>query len=279
MVWREQGQSQEDQRTFDSQKQQEASQTLTEIPSQSDLEYELRVQQYVELVRTGTGPKFLEALAYARKHLSGTAHAALGMQAAALLAFDRSTTTERYASLFSPDRWAALADAFLETHHALFSLPSRPLLHIALTAGLSALKTPACHSRFVSPSSGLAGMASPAHGLDRGDENDGDMGDGGDELDSDDVVTVPSAFASLSTPVCPICSTELNRLARNVPYAHHTKSNVENDPVVLPNGRIYGRERLERLNEKLGTPEGLVRDPVEPDRVFEWTQVEKVFIS
>jgi macrophage erythroblast attacher len=233
-------------------------------------------------VRAGTPAKFLEALIYARKHLSGTAHAALGMQAAALLAFDSSTKTDRYASLFSPDRWAILADAFLETHHALFSLPSRPLLHIALTAGLSALKTPACHSRFVSPSSGLGGMASPAHGLDRSDvdaDSDGEMGSAEDGQDSDTMVTIPSAVASLSTPVCPICSTELNRLARNVPYAHHTKSNVENDPVVLPNGRIYGRERLEKLNEKLGTPEGLVRDPVEPDRVFEWSQVEKVYIS
>jgi macrophage erythroblast attacher len=47
---------------------------------------------------------------------------------------------------------------------------------------------------------------------------------------------------------------------------------------VLPNGRIYGRERLERLNEKLGTPEGLVRDPVDPSKVFEWSEVRRVFI-
>jgi len=79
--------------------------------------------------------------------------------------------------------------------------------------------------------------------------------------------------------VCPICSTELNELARNVPYAHHTKSYVENDPVVLPNGRIYGRERLRRVNEKVGTPVGKVRDPTDLGVMFEERAVKKVFIS
>ena len=64
-------------------------------------------------------------------------------------------------------------------------------------------------------------------------------------------------------PVCPICSTELNDLARNVPYAHHTKSYMEEDPVVLPNWRVFGRERLRVLNEKLGTRKGRVRDPTD----------------
>jgi macrophage erythroblast attacher len=88
-----------------------------------------------------------------------------------------------------------------------------------------------------------------------------------------------SNASSSTTTVCPICSTELNELARNVPYAHHTKSYVENDPVVLPNGRIYGRERLERVNEKVGTPAGKIRDPTDLGNVFERASVRKVFIS
>lgn len=82
------------------------------------------------------------------------------------------------------------------------------------------------------------------------------------------------AFASL----CPICSTELNELAKNVPYAHHTTSHVEPDPVVLPNGRVYGTERLKAWNEKVGTREGWVVDPVGGE---EWpeSQMRKVFIS
>jgi len=78
--------------------------------------------------------------------------------------------------------------------------------------------------------------------------------------------------------ICPICSTELNELARNVPYAHHTKSYVEPDPVVLPNGRIYGRRRLEEVNEKVGSRDGEVRDPMDLGTVFGWDDVRKVFI-
>lgn len=81
------------------------------------------------------------------------------------------------------------------------------------------------------------------------------------------------------TSVCPICSTELNELARKVPYAHHSKSWVENDPVVLPNGRIYGRERLMAVNEKLGVDVGKIRDPTNPWQEYDQKWVKKVFIS
>jgi macrophage erythroblast attacher len=144
-------------------------------------------------------------------------------------------------SLYSPTRWTHLSHLFLSTHHTLYSLPPRPLLHIALSAGLSALKTPSCHSAFTA-SSGNA--------------------------------------SSATTSVCPICSTELNELARNVPYALHSKSIVENDPVVLPNGRVYGRERLKGFNEGVGVEEGFVRDPVEGvgGRMWREEEVKKVFI-
>jgi macrophage erythroblast attacher len=177
---------------------------------------------------------------------------------------------------------------FLETHHTLFTLPQKPLLTIALSAGLSALKTPACHSRFVSPSSGLNSSTSPKpHYTSGGDPYDSEDITMSMSLDSITALEAnetsqhitPSIGASLQTSVCPICSTELNKLARNVPYAHHSKSHVENDALVLPNGRIYGRERLERTNEKLGAPKGVVRDPVDPSVTFAWDEVRKVFIS
>lgn len=141
--------------------------------------------------------------------------------------------------MYSQTRYAQLAHQFLKTHHELYALPSQPLIHIALSAGLSALKTPACHS---------------VHALQ------------------------PNTLTG--APVCPICSTELNDLARNVPYAHHTKSYMEEDPVVLPNGRVFGRERLRMLNEKLGTRKGKVRDPTDAQGT-EWGdyEVKKVFIS
>lgn len=143
-------------------------------------------------------------------------------------------------NFYARERYDFLADLFTSTFQKTLSLPASPLLHIALSAGLSALKTPSCHS---------------AHAL--------------------------AATANTGAPVCPICSTELNELARNVPYAHHTKSIIEDDPVVLPNGRVFGRERLKRLNEKLGTRPGWVRDPTDPGKSTEWEewQIKKVFIS
>jgi macrophage erythroblast attacher len=143
--------------------------------------------------------------------------------------------------MYSPSRYIDLANNFLRTHHELFSLPTQPLLHIALSAGLSALKTPACHSLHALKPSTLTGA-----------------------------------------PVCPICSTELNELAQNTPYAHHTKSYMEDDPVVLQNGRVFGRERLKMLMAKIGMEDGLVRDPTEKDgNIWKWDDqnVRKVYIS
>ncbi|KAF1351662.1 protein FYV10 [Lizonia empirigonia] len=210
----------------------------------SMLEFELRLQQYIELVRQGHKrgeAKLVEARAHAKKYLSGSGDFELLGRAAGLLAYRPWDEVEPYASLYSASRWAHLASLFLTTHHTLYSLPPRPLLHIALSAGLSALKTPACHSAFTSSSANAS---------------------------------------SSTTTVCPICSTELNELARNVPYAHHTKSIVENDPVVLPNGRIYGSERLRAFNEKVGTEKGWVRDPVagKTEELWKESEVRRVFV-
>jgi macrophage erythroblast attacher len=63
-----------------------------------------------------------------------------------------------------------------------------------------------------------------------------------------------------------------------VPYAHHTKSYVESDPVILPNGRIYGRERLLEMGRKVGTVgEGRVKDPTTGD-LYRQQDMKKVYI-
>jgi macrophage erythroblast attacher len=149
--------------------------------------------------------------------------------------------TEISQTLYSRNRYDELSTMFMHTHQELFSLPPIPLLQIALSAGLSALKTPACHSQ---------------HAL--------------------------AVTANTGAPVCPICSTELNELAKSVPYAHHTTSSMEDDPVMLPNGRVFGRERLQLLNEKLGVKKGRYRDPTklgEQDDEWDESKVRKVFIS
>ncbi|KAL8734904.1 MAG: hypothetical protein Q9166_001256 [cf. Caloplaca sp. 2 TL-2023] len=202
------------------------------------LEFELRLQQFIEFRRKD---HLLEARQHAQKYISSSIENNIPKvhHAAGLLAYSPDTRVEPYRSMYSQSRWDSLADLFLKTHHELFSLPTRPLLHIALSAGLSALKTPSCHSKYASSSSNAS---------------------------------------STTTTVCPICSTELNELARNLRHVQHNKSSVEHDPIVLPNGRVYGRERLLEMSSKVGLEEGRVKDPTTSE-VFDASEIRKVFIS
>ena len=141
--------------------------------------------------------------------------------------------------MYSQSQWDYLANLFVKTHHELFALPEQPLLHVAVSAGLSALKTPACHSKYASSSSNAS---------------------------------------SSTTTVCPICSTELNELARGLRHVQHNKSSVEHDPVVLPNGRVYGRDRLLEMSAKSGLEEGKVKDPTTSE-IYNAAFIRKVFFS
>lgn len=223
---------------------------------QSTLEFELRLQQFVELRRKGS---LLEARLHAQKYITGHSETNIPdfQRAAGLLAYGPNARTEPYKvstlvwihydsfvayiaqTMYSESRWDFLANLFVKSHHELFALPERPLLHIALSAGLSALKTPSCHSRYASSSSNAS---------------------------------------SSTTTVCPICSTELNELARSLRHVQHNKSSVEHDPVVLPNGRVYGRERLLEMSSKFGLPVGKVKDPTTSE-VYDASAIRKVFFS
>ncbi|KAJ2977956.1 hypothetical protein NUW58_g7648 [Xylaria curta] len=214
----------------------------------SNLEFMLRYQQYIEIVRNRSRINPGEALAHARKHLYPyiSTYNKEVMHACGLLAMlpEHADRVEAYRELYSPARWQKLADLFTETHNSLLSLPSIPLLHIALSSGLSALKTPACHS--IHPNS----AAAPSH----------------------------HTSLSLAASVCPICSTELNELARNVPHALHSKSHVEPELRLLPNGRVYGLARLEEYAKKAGLSEDKIKD-LRTGEVYGADELKKVFIS
>ncbi|ORY70073.1 CTLH/CRA C-terminal to lish motif domain-containing protein [Pseudomassariella vexata] len=214
----------------------------------SNLEFMLRYQQYIELVRPYTPAKLTEAIKHAQRflHPYRETHGREVQQACGLLAVppDRAYKYPAYRELYSPKRWEILADIFTTTHNTLLSLPSIPLLHMALSSGLSALKTPACHSAHP------ASAAAPSH----------------------------STSLALAATVCPICSTELNELARNVPYAHHNQSHVEHDLLLLPTGRAYGKASLDAYAKKSGLQEGQVKDLRTGD-VFEPHELKKVFIT
>ena len=53
---------------------------------------------------------------------------------------------------------------------------------------------------------------------------------------------------------------------------------MENDPVVLPNGRVYGKERLRAMSDKLGIGVDHYKDPTTSE-IFETSQAKKVYIS
>lgn len=63
-----------------------------------------------------------------------------------------------------------------------------------------------------------------------------------------------------------------------MPYAHHSKSYVESDPIVLPNGRVYGKQRLMEISRKMGSVgSGNVKDPTTGE-VFHEGEMKKVYI-
>ena len=204
------------------------------------------------MIRSGAESR--TCLAHIKKHLTphnatfpSEVRAACGMLA---FPYDPVTNTSYgYEAYFSPTRWAKLANLFTDAHNTLLSLPSVPLLHVALASGLSALKTPACHAAAKEE----PGSREPGRGT---------------------TTISPSGQPT----VCPVCSAELKDLAVNVPYAHHTKSIVEHDLVVLPNGRVYGRGNLEQLARKLGLPANQVKD-LQTGEVYDTDTLKKVYIT
>lgn len=256
----------------------------------------LRFQQYIELVRTQSQPKLLEAITHAKKYLvpyRATYPEEL-RKAFGILAYppDAAAANPAYAELYSPDRWNTLADLFAKTHNQLLSLPSIPLLHIALSSGLSALKTPACHpvpstskdsTSTDATTSERETTESPAeppsarepshsrHGRRRG-HSQLTRAPRPQPLPAQEAVSSPDSG-------CPICSTELNELARNVPYAHHTKSHVDSDLLLLPNGNAFGLERLVAYAVQSGLqPSESVRD-LRTGEVYRADELKKVFIT
>jgi macrophage erythroblast attacher len=249
---------------------------------QSKLEFMLRFQQYVELIRLGTQEKLLEAIAHAKKWLIPfrAQYPKEVQQACGLLAMPPTASNAAcYANVYKP-RWQELADLFTTTHNQLLSLPSVPLLHIALSSGLSALKTPACHAhqqqqekqeqeKKTTTAPGKGGVTGGSSGND--DDTDGatitSSGPG-----------APIVHDTLGQGLCPICSTELNDLARYVPYAHHTKSHVQPDLVMLPSRKARSRQLLLDEAKKAGLEPDMVRDPV-TQSLCHVDELKKVYIT
>ncbi|CCF50088.1 hypothetical protein NDA11_000191 [Ustilago hordei] len=244
------------------------------------LEFNLRLQEFVELTRNRSGESLKEAISYARRHLLPlvTAKTPTGAgggdekeaeyeklaseairrevsRAIGLLACGPNSWP--YADLYSLNRWSMLRESFRAAALQIHSLPPQPILHIALSAGLSSLKLPQCYT----------------HLKDGAEE-----GGGGGNVD------------------CPICDQAgLGKLASEVPWSHHQNSTLvcsksgrimdENDPpLALSNGRVYAQSTLIELLEAAGGGgggeggEAQVKCPRTGDKCRS-EELRKVFIS
>ncbi|KAL1843671.1 hypothetical protein VTJ49DRAFT_371 [Mycothermus thermophilus] len=265
---------------------------------ESNLEFMLRCQQYIEMMRTASPAKMLDAITHAKKYIipfQDTYPDEVSTMAG-LLAYGPDTNIEPYKSLYSESRWHKLADTFVDAHLKLLNLPMTPLLHVALSTGLSALKTPACHgpnNNTHTPRSKQQQQQQQQRQQQQSNNATPTQTTQQQQSQQPLPPPPPPAYepqphqhhhhhhgtASLTTRVCPICSTELNALARRVRYAHHSKSRLlEHDLVLLPNGRVYGRARLDEYAAKSGLPAGKVKDLVTGE-VFEVEGVRKVFVT
>ncbi|QRW16955.1 macrophage erythroblast attacher [Rhizoctonia solani] len=111
---------------------------------ENSLEFELRLQEYIEIVQQG---KTAEAMAYLKKHLISwyDTHPQQCKQAAALLVCPPSMGMLTYKELYDPQRWSYLIRTFRHAVYALYNIPTTSLLALGLSAGLTSLKLPACY--------------------------------------------------------------------------------------------------------------------------------------
>ncbi|XP_069679041.1 E3 ubiquitin-protein transferase MAEA [Periplaneta americana] len=204
----------------------------------STMEFNLRIQEFVELVRAD---RRMDAVRHARKFFSSFEDDQLQdvQHCMALLAFPTNTELSPYKELLDETRWERLVEQFRQENYRLFQLASQSVFTVALQAGLSALKTPQCYSNV------------------RDSRN----------------------------PSCPVCQDSLNELAQPLPFAHCSQSrlvcaisglplNEHNQPMMLPNGYVYGEQALEQMALENN---GQVICP-KTKEIYSFKKLEKVFV-
>ncbi|KAH6761964.1 LisH/CRA/RING-U-box domains-containing protein [Perilla frutescens var. hirtella] len=176
--------------------------------SKSKFEFQLRLQEFIELVRADNN---MRAISYARKYLApwGATHMKELQRVMATLAFRSSTECPLYKVLFEEKQWEFLADQFKQEFCKLYGMTLEPLLNIYLQAGLSALKTPFCYE---------------------------------DDCTKEDPLS-QEAFRKLAQPL-PYSKQHHSKL---VCYITKELMDTENPPLVLPNGYVYSTKALEDM--------------------------------
>ncbi|GMG20278.1 unnamed protein product [Ambrosiozyma monospora] len=165
-----------------------------------------------------------------------------------------------YEDLLNDMKWTKLADFFLYNFNSLYGIDQELPILTLLDIGGSALKTRSCiHRGQESNQNGEGDNASGSNEAissaisynvasstkqSKSSENDGDV--------NFDEVLKQSNNNSIFSNECPICSIDLSELTSKLPFSHQVKSNIYDDPVLLPNGNIYEYDKLLKLSETLG---------------------------
>ncbi|CAA0834130.1 LisH/CRA/RING-U-box domains-containing protein [Striga hermonthica] len=176
--------------------------------SKSIFEFQLRLQEFIELVRADNN---MRAIQYAQRYLApwGATHMKELQRVIATLAFRSNTECSTYKVLFEEKQWGYLAEQFKQEFCRLYGMTLEPLLNIYLQAGLSALKTPFCYE---------------------------------DDCTKEDPLS-QETFRKLAQPL-PYSKQHHSKL---VCYISKELMDTENPPLVLPNGYVYSTKALEDL--------------------------------
>eukprot|EP00013_Stygamoeba_regulata_P007423 CAMPEP_0177633696 /NCGR_PEP_ID=MMETSP0447-20121125/2975_1 /TAXON_ID=0 /ORGANISM="Stygamoeba regulata, Strain BSH-02190019" /LENGTH=473 /DNA_ID=CAMNT_0019135373 /DNA_START=108 /DNA_END=1529 /DNA_ORIENTATION=+ len=220
---------------------------------ENDLEFELRSQEYIELVRKNS---VAEAIAYARQHLSPHSASRLSslVRLFGLLAFARSNALSHsdpshpYQDLFSDERYIRLISLFQIANYRVHGLALDPQLSIFVRAGLSALKTPDCAS------------GTTHNKRQQQKREDDEEGRGGGSVRGEEEPSERSLNQN-----CPVCSKQLGLVAEDLPLAFKQNSSlvcritgrimdVHNPPLVLPNGNAYSTEAIDAMGSVIVCP-------------------------
>lgn len=182
--------------------------TIKGKPELSCLEFSLRIQEFIELVRQN---KRLDAVRHARKHFSQAEGSQLDevRQVMGMLAFPPDTHISPYKDLLDPARWRMLIQQFRYDNYRLHQLGNNSVFTLTLQAGLSAIKTPQCYKEDGSSKSPDCPVCSRS--LNRLAQ------------------PLPMAHCANSRLVCKISGDVMNE---------------NNPPMMLPNGYVYGYNSL-----------------------------------
>ncbi|KAH3684526.1 hypothetical protein WICPIJ_004497 [Wickerhamomyces pijperi] len=241
---------------------------LTKI--RSELEFQTRFQEYIELIKND---KTKEALAVFQNHLSSFAKTNFDeiTQASSLLVINPGSleslktknhskydthrepyypslfrnqeshnTFSQYLHFFSPDRYESLSEIFQTVYYELHGIPKSDPLMVYLSIGISALKTKSCQCPEIKKSSPIASFEDI---LREKLQPKSDTCQHSASVEENSTATIINSIRP-QIPSCPVCSLEFRGLASTLPYAHNTKSSLFENPIMLPNGNIFDRERL-----------------------------------